>query len=350
MTREGTEWSLVPASGLGAGWWQDWDRLNTSGLSGHPLLRSSMVALLVEHFGKDSLLFASLRHGGEVLAQTIVEPSSRFKYGLFSPSQSPISLLVFKRGLAAGEALRFLMASLPSYCMAFYVPYQDEPFSVFQGAAVVGVERESLGTTISVSCKEGFESYWLARPRDLRQNVRRYLKRAEQENVEIRFVTYSSPDDIPAAVDRFGILESAGWKGGMGTALHPDNQQGRFYRKLLADAAGRDEARAFELYMGGTLAASRLMISGPTMHVMLKTAYDEGLRRLAPGRLLLHFALEELMKDTARREVEFYTRANEDMLQWATHTRGMESVTVFRSGAVRQLLRVRAWVKSCLGR
>src|SRR5690606_11595950 len=131
-------------------------------------------------------------------------------------------------GLQVSQVLESLIRSLTSYCMVFDVPYQDAPFSLLQDAEIGNLQRTGLGTTISVSCDGGFESYWSARPRDLRQNVRRYLKRAEQEQGAVRFVVHKRPDEIASAVERFGVLESAGWKGAKGTALHPDNEQGRF--------------------------------------------------------------------------------------------------------------------------
>ena len=90
------------------------------------------------------------------------------------------------------------------------------------------------------------------------------------------------------------------------------------------------------------------MISGPTMHVMLKTTYREALRQLAVGRLLLYLALEDALKAPQPRAVEFFTRANQDMLTWATGTRDLISSTLYRNGVVelaasmRRRLRARA--------
>jgi hypothetical protein len=146
---------------------------------------------------------------------------------------------------------------------------------------------------------------------------------------------------IGEAVDRYGLLESEGWKGRDGTALHPQNVQGRLYRELLETFAQQGNAVAYELYAGEQLAASRLMISGPSMHVMLKTTYKESLRQHAPGRLLLYLALEDLLKPQQSRPVEFFTRANQDLLIWATGTRELVTSTIYRHGAVQFAVGVR---------
>jgi hypothetical protein len=76
------------------------------------------------------------------------------------------------------------------------------------------------------------------------------------------------------------------------------------------------------------------MISGPSMHVMLKTTYSEAMRQHAPGRLLLYLALEDLLKAPQARPVEFFTRANQDLLIWASGTRELFSSTIYRNSAV----------------
>ena len=107
---------------------------------------------------------------------------------------------------------------------------------------------------------------------------------------------YAEPDAIVAAVDRYSVLESAGWKGRNGTALHPDNLQGEFFRRVMQRFAHRASARVWELWIDGQLAASRLAIGTPDMLVMLKTTYDEQLARYAPGMLLLRQVIETYEK------------------------------------------------------
>ena len=43
----------------------------------------------------------------------------------------------------------------------------------------------------------------------------------------------SRPEDVAQAIADYGLLETAGWKAEGGTAISPDNAQGRFYRNLL---------------------------------------------------------------------------------------------------------------------
>ena len=66
---------------------------------------------------------------------------------------------------------------------------------------------------------------------------------------------------MPGAVDRYGALESRGWKGAQGTAVRHDNEQGRFYDAVMSNFARDGCAHVYELYLGEQLAASRLLVS-----------------------------------------------------------------------------------------
>ena len=90
--------------------------------------------------------------------------------------------------------------------------------------------RKELLSNRFRGCESGFDDYWSKRGRNLRQNLKRQRNRLERESVETRMTVVEDPNLIADSVDRYGALESAGWKGREGTSLHPDNAQGKFYR------------------------------------------------------------------------------------------------------------------------
>ena len=332
-----------------ANWWQQWEVLNQRYFGGHPLLSSSMAQGLVTHCAGDAMCYAELRGPGAAQAMAILVKRSGGRWSVFTPSQAPLSLLLIDpRSPAPYAILKALLSSAPGFGLSLDMPALDPSLLPAVTAAAAGVETVSLGTTIQVAGTSGFEAYWNTRSRDLKQNIRRYFKRATEAGMPCRLERVTDPDKIGDAVDRYGLLESEGWKGRDGTALHPQNVQGRLYRELLESFAQQGNAVAYELYAGEQLAASRLMISGPTLHAMLKTTYRESLRQHAVGRLLLYLALEDLLKSPHPRPVEFFTRANQDLLTWATGTRDLVSSTLYRNRAVelavamRRRLRARA--------
>jgi hypothetical protein len=338
----GGRWQVQSRERVDAAHWSAWDALNVRHHADHPVLRSTMIALLAEHFGSPQLRFAAYRVAGEVQAMALLAPDGFGRWVVFCPSQAPLAAIVGNSALGL-QPFRDLLGKLSLTSLRLQVPHQDPMFWPWD-TRTAGVEWDVWGRTISVVANNGFDEYWNARPSDLRQNLRRYRRRAETDGLALRETNCSQPADVAAAVDRYGLLESAGWKGKEGTALHPENQQGRFYRALLTAFANEGRARVFELYASGDrLIASRMLLSGPTMHVMLKTTYDEAFSRNSVGRILLQHTLSVLLGESARR-VEFYTQANDDMLSWASESREIGAVGILRNRGAETVLRaVRRW-------
>ncbi|MFG6416571.1 GNAT family N-acetyltransferase [Roseateles sp. DC23W] len=184
--------------------------------------------------------------------------------------------------------------------------------------------------TMSISLRGSFDDYWAQRPRNLIKNMRRYLRRLESEAGSERLHVVSAPDQMAAALARYGALESSGWKGREGTAVGEDNLQGRFYTEVMQEYATRNEALVYELWLGDQLIAARLVLLRHRTAIILKTAYNEAFERLAPGRVLLLRVLEDLFDRASGGEVEFYTDASPDQLAWSTSQRWINHVSVYR--------------------
>lgn len=312
--------------------WSQWDRLNGAHFHSHPLLSSTMVRAMAAYFGSTRLQLASLREAEDIVAMALLEPAGRARWSVFCPSQAGVAAIVFDRRLVENlNHIHGLLRALPGIGLDVTLPYQDPEFAWLPACADATVHRTPLGTTMAVRGIADFERYWSERPKELRDNIRRRMKRPEQDGVTMNLANVSGAQEIGAAVDRYGILESSGWKGKNGTALHPDNHQGRFYRELFTKLAAADGALVSELYVGGKLVASRLLVSGPRMHVVLKTTHDEELRNYAPGHLQLYLLMRELLAVPEPRDIEFYTKATRDWLLWATHTRVIDTVSVYRN-------------------
>jgi CelD/BcsL family acetyltransferase involved in cellulose biosynthesis len=119
------------------------------------------------------------------------------------------------------------------------------------------------------------------RLKDLRRRRRRL---EEAGTVAVEAV---GPDgDLAGAVEAFLALEASGWKGRAGTALACRAETAGFARTLFRPGDGPATARADLLRLDGrVVAASLALVCGGTA-TLLKTAYDEDLRHLAPGVLL----------------------------------------------------------------
>jgi hypothetical protein len=340
-------WSLVSAPVGLADLRGDWDRLNRCYHRANPLLDSRFVASLLIHFGTGVELLASYRCSSEITAMLILGRSGPAHWSLFLPSQAPIAPLV----CSDPHLLFELLPALPGWTAWLDVLAQDESFSCLPADVLADCRIASAdhGLTISIDLATTFASYWEQRNRSIRQNIGRYFRRASSAQPALRFSACNAPEEMRDAVARYGRLESAGWKGDLGTAVHPNNVQGQFYSQVMQEFAQSGSAQVYEYYQGDRLLASRLCIRSDESLVFLKTTYDEASSALAPGRLLLYLVLEREFALNRCKWVEFYTKATAEQLAWSTHRRYIRHVTLFRNRWVRVTYGVARSLRSMLG-
>ncbi len=344
--RSTPDWQLIGARQGFAANADRWARLNRRLFGGHPLLDPRFVGPLVEHFGTTSTRLAILGDPAEPCGMMLVDRGRAGLWNTFLPSQCQIAPVL----LAPCDAHRLpaLIRALPGRAIAFDLLSQDPLYSCVAGVeqpeGVVGLmETHPHVRTMSVRLEGGFEQYWSARSRTLIKNMRRYGNRIERDDLRLEFEAATEPAHVTARVVDYGLLESAGWKGALGTAASLDSIQGRFYAAMMRGFAERGDAAVYSLLHGEHVVACRLVVRSPTMIVILKTTYDESYRRYAPGRLLLRAVLREMFERHTGAVVEFYTNATDEQLAWATDQRGIENVRVYRSALGRWAFeRVRA--------
>jgi CelD/BcsL family acetyltransferase involved in cellulose biosynthesis len=330
-------WELYKLSGDLDRHQQAWDRLNSELCARNPYFASSFIEPLLKHFGKGNERLCVLRHEDEVSAMLIVEPAGKGKWVTFLPPQGQISPVMIREPVA----LRSLIPRLSFSAMALDCLSQDPLITRLDSRnRPLPVVRKRHALTISISLTTTFDEYWDRRPKKLRQNVSRRIRRALEDIGNLKYACVTDPELIGAAVKRYGDLETRGWKGQEGTAIGANNVQGLFYTDVMKRFAEQGKALAYELYFDDRLVASRLAVASDKMLVMLKTTYDEAESKLAPGRLLLYLVLEAEFKAQRYRTIEFYTDANKDLVEWSTGQRWIEHYLLLRSFPLQRLHRV----------
>lgn len=336
---------LGPGEGLGLHR-AAWDVLNQRLMRNHPMLSGDFVDRMLRHFGDGRQVLCLRGTSDRPEAMAILQRRGGGLWTTFLPSQAQVGPLLLSPSEPMGELIR----SLPGPAVGLDLLCVDPAF-IEPARAYTASEKLRHALTMNVTLSGSFDAYWAARPSGLRQNIRRYERRAAAE-MPLRHDVVTDPAGVVEAVQRYATLESQGWKGAAGTALGPDNEQGRFYTGLMRACAEAGQAEVHELWLGETLAASRLIVHGGQLVVMLKTTYNEALDKHAPGRVLLRAVLENLFARHAGKQVEFYTDATQDQLAWATGQRVISHMTLYRGAAAqhlvtgmrmtRQLLRPRA--------
>lgn len=325
-------WSIFPLENNLGTYKNIWDKLNADLYSSHPYFDSNFIEPLLAHFGSGRARICIHRCDTEIDGLVIVVSSRLGKWSLFIPAQTQVVPILVRHP----QNLQNLIHSLPGLSLGLDFPCQDPLYSPsFDTIQPLLWGPVHHAHTMGVKLDREFKNYWEERSGKLRSNVSRRFRKVQDAGSTIRLDCLTEPGDMQSAIARFGEMESAGWKGLNGSAVHADNAQGRFYADVMKRFAECGRATVYELYFNDALVAMQLCIASPSMLVLLKTTYDESRASFSPGRLLLHALLEKEFAEKRVREIEFYTNADSEQMAWATHDRWVSHYLLFRNRFVR---------------
>lgn len=320
-----TDWQLKTAKEITEQDWLHWQQLVDQDHNGNLVYHRYFVAGLLQYFAADYYL--AIYHSGATVQQMCFLQKRRAGiWQLVHPAQATSALIV---GQVATD-WQGLFHSLPGFAWRFdlhALDSQDHKL-IIDCPQPKRLDTKSLDITINL--QNNFAEYLQQRPKNLRKNLGRYLRRLEQDSQQVELKLIRQPADIHAAVCRYGALESAGWKGQQGTALDPNNSQTLFYSEVLCSLAQQEQVLIAELYADNQLLASRLCIYTAQRFVILKTTYDESQKHYAPGRLLLYKLLEYLFSAGLSKTIDFYTNTTADQMEWSTHARLFYNCSIYR--------------------
>ena len=322
-------WEIHPAKDSFKAHVADWDRLNAKLYNSHPFFDSRFVGSLLEYFatGKEKLCIH--KEKGVTTDALILQPMSMGRWSSFQPSQAQATAIL----VTDANRIKTLFPALPSLVWTIELLAVDPRYSPDCRALPLPLIAHPHARTIGVDSSSSFSDYWNQRAKNLRANVRRYFNRTERESTQPLMSMLSEPTEMRSGVERFGMLETAGWKGASGTAVSISNVQGEFYSDVLGRFALTNQAAVYELHIDEKLAASRLVIKNDNLFIILKTTYDETLSRFAPGRILLYRVIEEQLESKSGRTIEFYTNATRDQAEWATFDCTIQNIQIFRNNS-----------------
>jgi hypothetical protein len=340
-------WELVNARDEFQAHSKAWDDLNKDLYGGHPLLDSRFVGPLVEHFASSDVLLARNDVDSRCHGMLLLKRRRLGVWTTFVPSQTQVA-----PALLGGQAdLGGLCRQLPKTTLMLELLCQDPKYSCIPDDIPEARRLAAPHTrTISIGLEGTFDEYWGARSKGLRKNLRKYLRSADKEGLEVDLRVHSDGDALSDAFSRYADLESKGWKRELGTAISRDNPQGRFYFDMIQGFGAQGDAAFYELHLGGQLAATQMTISSDRMLITLKCTHDESLRKFAPGRVLDYLSLEHEFDAGRFESVEFYTDAGPEQLGWGTEARTIAHVTIFPKPWFATLYRAIRKARSFAGR
>lgn len=332
-------WNFLPASGFGQ-YRAAWAALNAAGRRS-PLLEPDFVEPLLALAEHGEPLLAVRGDPAAPQAMLLLERQGFGRWRSFVPMQMPITPLVTQPDLDAGTLADELLAALPGPLLGLDLLQLDPQFDP-RPPARPGFHDLDYIETARIHIEQPFATWWAGRSKNLRQNLNKQRNRFEREGVQLRLECIRTPAGVAAAVADYGRLESAGWKSAGGTAVSPDNAQGRFYCDVLERFCRRGQGRVYRYFYDERLVTTDLCIEHAGTLIVLKTTYDETIQGSSPAMLMRQNYLEEIFADPQLRTIEFYGRA----MDW--HRRLTDDLrTIYHLGYQRwpQLRRLVHWLR-----
>ena len=332
------DWTLIPATEFSAHQ-SDWDRLNASEVAS-PMLDARMVACAIEVFASGRELCAIGQDSqGRNAAMLVGAQSGPLKFTLFQPSQCPLGAMLKRADVSLAEMAGGLFQALPRTVQQIGLSQLDPALYARPAAGQSRLESLDYIETARISLDGTFEDYWAARGKNLRQNMKKQRNRLSRDGVEIVLREVTEASEMADAVATYGRLESASWKSAKGTAVAPDNEQGRFYTRLMEAFAATGQARVIMLAFDGEVVACDLCVEGFGTIVILKTTYDERFSRFSPAMLMREQWFPSLFAREDLHTLEFYGRVMDWHRKWSEDIRVLYHLNVWRNGWLPALLK-----------
>ncbi|MEO7581015.1 MAG: GNAT family N-acetyltransferase [Massilia sp.] len=328
-------WTLLPASQFAAHA-QRWQTLNAA-TANSPLLEPDFVIPLLKEFAGERELLAYYERGGELLAMAVLTPRRRGVWETFQPSQAPIGLWLHRPAVQLDTLLDELLRKLPGFPLVLSLIQRDPALSP-RPFDTGSVQTLNYVDTAKITLQGSFEDYWATRGKNLRTNMKKQRTKLQKEGIAARMQSSRDPAEMAQAIADYGRLESAGWKAQGGTAIHPDNAQGRFYTSMLENFCKRGAATVNRYWFDDRLVAMNLCIEGDGSLIILKTTYDESVdKTFSPAFLMLEETTQQLYAEQKFNRLEFYGKVMEWHLRWTDEVRSLYHVNNYRWPALLKL-------------
>ena len=305
-----------------------WNALN-DGAGSLPFLHSRFLLPLCEVFGDRNLKLALCESAQGPLAMGILTKKSVAQWETFQPSQLPLGAWVMRPDQDFERLLSGLAKRLPGMALAIGVTQQD-PASIRRPEESARLHTLDYIRTAWVPIAGSFDDYWAKRGKNLRNNMKKQRAKLEQDGVTTSLEVLTRPEDVGPAIEDYGRLESGGWKAAGGTAIHPGNAQGRFYRAMLESFCLAGEGRIYRYRFGERVVAVDLCIAGGGAVVILKTTYDESIKTISPAFLMRQETFRKLFDERQIKRIEFFGKLMEWHTRWSDEVRTMYHVNYYR--------------------
>ena len=320
------KWKIVSAKEF-SDYKKEWDVVNTKS-SDSILLSSTYISESLKYFSSGKELLCICYDKDAPVAACIVHKTRFGIWETFQPSQNPIGAWNHTDSIGLVQLGISLLKDLPGLGLILGITQQDpelfkRPIDSWHIKTLDYIE------TARITIRETFDVYWSRRGKNLRQNTNKHYNRLLKEDIKPEIRCISKTNDMSTAITQYAELESLGWKFNSGTAVSINNNQGKFYLDLLKSFSEHNHARIYQYWYGDNLASTDLCIDDNNTLIILKTTYDEKIRKTSPANIMRKTYMEELFNTGTFNHIEFYGRVMKWHKQWTDETRTMFHINIY---------------------
>ncbi len=298
--------------------------------NGYPaFLESGFLLPLLQNFGRGDESLALLYDGDILHAGLILNRLGRGQWQTFQPAQLPLGACVAGPNAIAADVLVSLTKQLPGSALVLGLTQLDQQFQARPINSSVLTTQDYIDTSW-VDVTGTFDTYWDGRGKNLKQNTKKQRNKLTAENTAVTLECLTDAALVSQAMADYGALESAGWKAADGTAIHPDNAQGRFYTQAFENFCAEGRGRIYRYRFGDKVVSMDLCIESGPVIIILKTAYDESYKSLSPSTLMRQDQFRQFFDEARFTRIEFYGKVMEWHTRWLSGTRQIYHTTVYR--------------------
>ena len=302
----------------------EWDRLALR-CGTTPYLRPGWIRAWTDAFRPgQALSLLTVRRAGELVAAL---PLVATRLGLRPPVNSETPS--FEPLAVDAEAAAALVSPLLEHCRhldLWFVPAGGHERALVRSSEERGcrVDRQVVRRSPYTRIDDDWE---LLRDEVLGKSRRKSMARRRRQLGELgdlAFEVHDGRSRLRDLLDEGFAMEAAGWKGVQGTAILSRPSTAAFYHRLAEWAAENGLLRLHFLRLDGRAVAFEFALEQSGALHVLKTAYDEELRRYGPGILILddglayaskqpHLHVSESLGEDDPYKVEFSTGVHEQL-------------------------------------
>jgi len=164
-----------------------------------PLLAPEFVAAALAVFGTGRELLVWHTNDGAVDTMAIVTPTRFGVWETFQPAQAPVGLWLQRDSNAPVALLAGLLRALPGPALMLGLT-QCDPMLIARAPDSATMRSTDYIQTARISIDSDFDSYWNARGKNLRANLKKQRARLRQDGVSTRLAISRAPHDMAQAV------------------------------------------------------------------------------------------------------------------------------------------------------